>query len=88
MAGAGVAGWRPACGGWRRGAGGCVVLGLPFGGQGVEAPGEFFELADGRAASRREHGVLAGVFGERCDQQGDDRGERLAQGCGGGGMHG
>ena len=61
--------------------------GVVFGDHGVEAPGEFFELADGRAASRREHGVLAGVFGEGCDQERDDRGERLAQGGGGGGVH-
>jgi hypothetical protein len=52
--------------------------GLPFVGQGLEAVRDFFELADGRAKARREHGVLGRVFGEGGDQHGDDRGERLA----------
>ena len=72
-AGGARAGTRRAAG---RAAG--VLLRLPFVGQGLEAAGEFFELADGRAKARREHGVLGRVFGDGGDQQGDDRGERLA----------
>ena len=64
-----------------------VARGLPFGGQGLEAAGEFFELADGRAQSRREHGVLGRVFGDEGDQEVDDRRQGLAQGNGGCGMH-
>jgi hypothetical protein len=61
------------------GAGRLGLGGLPFGDHGVEAPGDFLQLADGRAASPREHGVLAGVFGEGGDQEFDDCRERLAQ---------
>ena len=62
--------------------------GFPFGDHGFEPAGQFLQLAHGRAASRREHGVLGRVFGEGGDQQGDDRGDRLTQGRGRGGMHG
>jgi hypothetical protein len=51
---------------------------VPFVGQGLEAFGGLFQLANGRAASPGEQGLLAGGFGEGGDQQGDDRGERLA----------
>ena len=71
----------------RAGLGGVMAGGFPFLDHGFELAGQFFELANGRAASRREHGVLGRVFGEGGDQQGDDRGERLAQGGGRGGMH-
>jgi hypothetical protein len=67
---------------------GLGLAGLPFGGQGVEAPDEFFQLANGRAAAPGEHGVLAGVFGDGGDQQMDDRGERLAEGGGRDVLHG
>ncbi len=67
---------------------GDVPCGFPFLDHGFELAGQFFQLANGRAASRREHGVLGRVFGEGGDQHGDDRGDRLAQGSGRGGMHG
>jgi hypothetical protein len=55
------------------------LAGLPVSDHGVEPPGDFLQLADGRAASPGEHGVLAGVFGEGGDQEFDDCRERLAQ---------
>jgi hypothetical protein len=55
---------------------------VPFIGHCFEAAGDFFELADGRAAGSAEHGVLAGVFGDGGDQHGDDRGEGLGEGGG------
>ena len=55
-----------------------VARGLPLGHHGVEAAGDLLQLANGRAQARRKHGVLGCVFGEGRDQDGDDRGERLA----------
>ena len=67
-------------GGWpaaARAAGLFGLGGFPFGDHGQEFLGELFQLANGRAASRREQGVLGRVFGEGGDQEFDDRGDRL-----------
>ena len=54
------------------------AAGLPVGGHRVEATDDLLKLANGRAQARREQGVLGCVFGEGRNQDGDDRGERLA----------
>ena len=67
-----------------RGAGDCGLVG---GDQGVEFGDQGFQPGDGRAQRGGQHGVLSDVFGDGGDQQGDDRGESLAKGCGGCGRH-
>jgi hypothetical protein len=59
------------------------LAGFPFGDHAVELLGGLLDLADGRADPRREQRVLGRVFGEGCDQQVEDRGDRLGQGGGG-----
>jgi hypothetical protein len=54
--------------------------GFPFGDHAVELAGEVLDLAHGRANSRREQGVLGRVFGEGCNQGGEECSERLSQG--------
>jgi hypothetical protein len=63
------------------------AAGFPGLDHGFEALHEVFELTDGGAHQRRQHGVLDGVFGDGGDQQGDDRGKGLAQLGGRGRMH-